>query len=170
MVLQEHLLEILLQFTRKLQINSDFEKWKTFLYVTRWISVTMKSLQIKYFIYKQAAWAQSRLKPFRRFHKMTLFGRSCMIMRPISKKMNVERRIFQFPVLQIEQDFPIHTLFSQFWRYPYENLYTRLKTGCVTANAGAIGITFCCLATVSQMTWIIWKCTVISVKVFYLFI
>ena len=40
-----------------------------------------------------------------------------------------DRWILQLPVLQINQDFPAHKLFSQFWRYPYENFYTRLKTG-----------------------------------------
>ena len=80
----------LLQFTQKLQICFDFEKWETSLYVTQWISVTMKSIQRKYFIYKQAAWDQSCLKPFRRFHKMTFSGRSCMIMRLICKKMTVD--------------------------------------------------------------------------------
>ena len=81
-----------------------------------------------------------------------------------------DRGIFLFPVLQIEHEFPVHTMFSQFWRYHYENVYTRLKTGSVTANADAVGITFRCLATVSKMTWIILKCTIISVKVLNLYI
>ena len=50
----------------------------------------MKSIQRKYFIYKQAALAQSCSKPFRRFHKMTFLGRSFMIMTSISKKTMVE--------------------------------------------------------------------------------
>ena len=80
----------LLQFTRKLQIYSDFEKWETSLYVTQWINVTIKSIKRKYFFYKQAALAHSYLKPFRRFHEMTFFGRSRTIMIHISKKTTVE--------------------------------------------------------------------------------
>ena len=165
-VLQEHVTH-LLQVTRKIQICSDFEKWETYLYVTQWISDTMKFIQRKYFIYKQAAWAQSCLKPFCRFHKMTFYGRSCMIMRPIQKG---DRGLFQCPILQINQDFLVHKLFPQFWRCPYENCYTSLKTGSIPANAGAVCITFRCLETVSQMTWLVGELTVIWVKVLNLYL
>ena len=80
----------LLKFTRKLQICSNFERWETFLYVTQWISVTMKSIERKYFIYKQAVWAKSCMKSFRHFHKMAICGRSCMVIRPICKKTTVD--------------------------------------------------------------------------------
>ena len=74
------------------------------------------------------------------------------------------------PFSSDKQGFFVHELFPQFWRYPYENCDTRLKTGSVTANAGRVGITFRCLATVSQMSWIIGKCTIISLKVLNLYI
>ena len=80
----------LLQFKRKLQIYSDFEKWETSLYVTQWINVTIKSIKRKYFFYKQAALAHSCLKPFHRFHEITFFGRSRTIMIHISKKTTVK--------------------------------------------------------------------------------
>ena len=120
------------------------------------------------FIYKQAVLAQSCSTPFRRFHKMTFFWSKFHDYDIHFQKD--DRGILQWPVLQINQDFPVHKMFSQFWRYPYQNCYTRLKTGSVTGNAGAVGITFRCLATVSQMTWMIGKWTFISVKVFNLYI
>ena len=117
----------LLQFTRKLQISSDFEKWETSLDVTQWIIVTLKSIQRKYFFYKQAAWAQSCLKPFRRFHEMTVFWWKLHDYETYFQKDDCG--IFQFTVLQINQDFPVHKLFPQLWRYPYETCDTHLKTG-----------------------------------------
>ena len=63
--------------------------------------------------------------------------------------------ILEFTVLQINQDLPVHKLFPQFWRYHFEKCDTHFKTGSATANAGAVGITFCCIATVSQISWII---------------
>ena len=53
-VLQERLLEI----SYNLHEKSEYVvilKNETSLYVTQWISVTMKFIQRKYFIYKQAA-------------------------------------------------------------------------------------------------------------------
>ena len=158
----------LLQFPRKLQICFDFEKWETSLYVTKWISVTMKSIQRKYFIYKQAAWDKSCLNPFRRFHKMTFCGRSCMIMRIICKKTTVDS--FNALFFQINQDFPVQKQFSLFWRNPYANCYTCLKTRCVAVNAGAVCISLRCLATVSWMNWIVGECINISAKVLDLYI
>ena len=56
-----------------------------------------KDIQRKYFIYKQAAWDQSYLKPFRRFHKMTFYGRGCMIKRIICKTTTVDSSNAPFP-------------------------------------------------------------------------
>ena len=83
---------------------------------------------------------------------------------------NDDRGLFQYPVLQINQDFPFHKFFLQFWRCHFGNCYTGLKNGSATANAGTVGITFRCLATVSQMTWLVGECTIISVKVLNLYI
>ena len=81
-----------------------------------------------------------------------------------------DRDIFQFPILQINRDFLAHKQFPQFWSSPYENCDTHLKTGSVTANAGAVGIIFRCLETASQMSWIIGECTIILDKVWVLYI
>ena len=102
----------LLQFTRTIQIYFNFEKWETSLYITQWISVTMKSIQRKYFIYKQAAWDQSCLKPFCRFHKITFCGRGCIIMRIICKKSTVYSSNAMF--FQINQDFSVQKQFPSF--------------------------------------------------------
>ena len=54
-VLQEHLFDICYNSSEK----NMFWFWKMrSLYVTQWINVTMKSIQRKYFFYKQAALAQ----------------------------------------------------------------------------------------------------------------
>ena len=54
-VLHERLLDICYNSHENSRYVFDFEKWEASLYVTQWISVTMKSIQRKYFIYKQAA-------------------------------------------------------------------------------------------------------------------
>ena len=145
-----------------------FWKWETSLYVTQWISVTMKYIQRKYFIYKQAAWDQSWLKPFRRFHKMTfLWSKLHDYENNLQKD---DRGLFKCPVFQINQDFPVQKQLPSFWRNPYENCYTCLKTRCVAVNAGTVCITLCCLATVSWMNWIVGECINISVKVLDLYI
>ena len=64
--------------------------------------------------------AKSRLKPFRWFHKRMFFGLSCTIETNFQKD---DSWIFQCPVLQINQDFPVHELFLQF-----EDTFMKLMT------------------------------------------
>ena len=71
-----------------------------------------ESIQRKYSNNKQAAWTQSRLKPFLRSHIMTFNWSNLHDYETNFQKD--DRGIFQIPVLQIQQDFPVHTLFSQF--------------------------------------------------------
>ena len=47
-------------------------------------------------MYEQAIGAQSCLKPFPRFHKMTFCGRNCMIIRATAKKPTVDSSIVMF--------------------------------------------------------------------------
>ena len=164
--LQERLLDICYNSHENFRYVLILKK-ETSLYVTKWISVMMKSLQRKYFIHKQAAWDQSWLKPFRRFHKNDVL---------LSKLHDYEnnlqkddRGLFQCPVFQINQDFPVQKQFLSFWRYNYDICYTGLKTRVAT-NAGAVRITFRCLATISWIKWIVEECINISVKVLDLYI
>ena len=91
-----------------------------------------------------------------------------MIMTSIFKMTTVESSDTLF--FRYTKIFPFINCFQSFEDTLMKIFNTRLKTGSVTANAGAVGLTFRGLATVSQMTWMIWKCTFISVKVFNLYI